>query len=186
MLKIIMTNTVAENFIFYNIKSKIMNKLFLLPLILLFVFVSCKESKVTQDQSKKDLELKERELTLKQKELELKEKELDSRNSSKAEGNLNSSGGENSYPDMSSVLLDRSYLENKDEWELRIMRNEIYARHGYIFKLPELREYFMKQSWYVPVSEDVTNSLTPVEKENIELIKRYEEYIGSRYNKYSR
>ena len=163
-----------------------MNKLFFTSILLLLVFVSCKDSKVSQEQTRKDMELKEKELALKEKELELKEKELDSRNSSKAEGNLNSSGGENSYPDMSSVLLDRSYLENKDEWELRIMRNEIYARHGYIFKLPELREYFMKQSWYVPVSEDVTNSLTPVEKENIELIKRYEEYIGSRYNKYSR
>lgn len=163
-----------------------MNKLFFTSILLLLIFVSCKDSKVSQEQTRKDMELKERELALKEKELELKEKELDSKNSSKAEGNLNSSGGENSYPDMSSVLLDRSYLENKDEWELRIMRNEIYARHGYIFKLPELREYFMKQSWYVPVSEDVTNSLTPVEKENIELIKGYEEYIGSRYNKYSR
>ena len=163
-----------------------MNKLFFASILLLLVFVSCKDNKVSQEQTRKDMELKEKELALKEKELELKEKELDSRNSSKAEGNLNSSGGENSYLDMSSVLLDRSYLENKDEWELRIMRNEIYARHGYIFKLPELREYFMKQSWYVPVSEDVTNSLTSLEKENIELIKRYEEYIGSRYNKYSR
>ena len=163
-----------------------MNKLFFTSILLLLVFISCKDSKVSQEQTRKDMELKERELALKEKELALKEKELDRRNSSKAEGNLNSSGGESSYPDMSSVLLDRSYLENKDEWELRIMRNEIYARHGYIFKLPELRDYFMKQSWYVPVSEDVTNSLTSIEKENIELIKRYEEYIGSRYNKYSR
>ncbi|HMS33984.1 MAG TPA: YARHG domain-containing protein [Ignavibacteria bacterium] len=163
-----------------------MKKLFLALFLLQFVFVSCKESKVTQEQSRKDLELKEKELSLKEKELELKEKELDNRNSAKAEGNLNSSGGEGSIPDMSSVLLDRSYLENKDAWELRIMRNEIYARHGYIFKLPELREYFMKQSWYEPVNEDVTNSLSLIEKENIELIKRYEEYIGSRYSKYSR
>ena len=140
----------------------------------MLIFASCKDSKVSKEQAGKDLELKERELTLKEKELALKERELDSRNSSnsssKAEGNLNSSGGEGSYPDMSSVLLDRSYLETKDAWELRIMRNEIYARHGYIFKLPELNEYFMKQSWYKPVSEDVTNSLTPIEKENIELI----------------
>ena len=167
-----------------------MNKLILSSLILMLIFASCKDSKVSKEQAGKDLELKERELTLKEKELALKERELYSRNSSnsssKAEGNLNSSGGEGSYPDMSSVLLDRSYLENKDAWELRIMRNEIYARHGYIFKLPELNEYFMKQSWYKPVSEDVTNSLTPIEKENIELIKRYEEYIGSRYSKYSR
>ncbi len=169
-----------------------MNKLILASLTLMLVFASCKDSKVSKEQAGKDLELKERELALKEKELALKEKELDSRNSSnssnssKAEGNLSSSGGESSYPDMSSVLLDKSYLENKDAWELRIMRNEIYARHGYIFKLPELNEYFMKQSWYKPESEDVTNSLTPAEKENIEMIKRYEEYIGSRYSKYSR
>jgi hypothetical protein len=166
-----------------------MNKLFLVSVLLMLVFVSCKDSKdskVSKEQAGKEQELKERELALKEKELALKEKELDSRNSSKAEEKLNSSGGEKSFPDMSSVLLDKSYLENKDAWELRIMRNEIYARHGYIFKLPELSEYFMKQSWYEPASEDVTNSLSPLEKENIELIKRYEEYIGSRYSKYSR
>ena len=32
--------------------------------------------------------------------------------------------------------------------DLRIMRNEIYARHGYVFKDNELRNYFEKQSWY--------------------------------------
>lgn len=162
-----------------------MKQILLTSFLLLILLTSCKDNKISEEQSKKDLELKEKELVLKQKELELKEKELESRSSVPAEGN-NSSGGTNNFPDMSMVRLGKADLENRDPWELRIMRNEIYARHGYIFKLPELKEYFLMQSWYVPTSEDVTNSLTSLEKENIESIKRYEEYIGSQYSKYSR
>ncbi|MDZ4713593.1 MAG: YARHG domain-containing protein [bacterium] len=162
-----------------------MKKLVLASFLFLLLLTSCKDNKISEEQSKKDLELREKELVLKQKELELKEKELENKNSTPAEGN-NSSGGANNFPDLTSVRLSKTDLENRDPWELRIMRNEIYARHGYIFKLPELKEHFMMQSWYVPMKEDVTSLLTPLEKENIELIKRYEEYIGSQYSKYSR
>ncbi|HNT97725.1 MAG TPA: YARHG domain-containing protein [Elusimicrobiales bacterium] len=41
-------------------------------------------------------------------------------------------------------------LSNKTTAELRLLRNEVYARAGYIFKDPELNEYFTRQPWYVP------------------------------------
>jgi len=163
-----------------------MKKLLAVTILTLLAISACKDNKSSDEQSRKELELREKELDLKQKELELRERELDKQNSEKADGNMSSSGDEFSYPDLSSVRLSNADLENRDPWELRIMRNEIFARHGYIFKLPELRDYFMRQSWYVPRSEDVTNSLSPVEKENIELIKRYEEYIGSKYRNFAR
>ena len=34
--------------------------------------------------------------------------------------------------------------------KLRLMRNEVYARHGYIFKDTELQKYFLSQLWYKP------------------------------------
>jgi hypothetical protein len=54
------------------------------------------------------------------------------------------------------------------------MRNEIFARHGYIFKTNDMKLYFESQAWYSPKYEDVTSFLTEIEKGNIELIKRYE------------
>jgi hypothetical protein len=34
--------------------------------------------------------------------------------------------------------------------ELRILRNEIYAKHGRIFESKDLRDYFGKCTWYHP------------------------------------
>ncbi len=61
--------------------------------------------------------------------------------------------------------------------ELRLARNEIYARHGYIFNDTELREYFESQSWYQSTVEAAAfdNSvLNQYEKANIDLIKSLE------------
>lgn len=65
-------------------------------------------------------------------------------------------------------------LENKSSRELRIMRNYIFARHGYIFKSDDLRQYFSQFDWYMPTSRDVTKELNKIERENIKLIKAYE------------
>jgi hypothetical protein len=58
--------------------------------------------------------------------------------------------------------------------ELKIMRNEIFARHGYIFKADDLTNYFSEQDWYNPQFNDISDRLTPIEKENIGLIKQFE------------
>ena len=68
-------------------------------------------------------------------------------------------------------------LEHKSTEQLRIMRNWIYARHGYIFKSGDLTDYFSKFSWYNPTSKDVTSQLNKIEKTNIRLIQRYEESL---------
>lgn len=78
------------------------------------------------------------------------------------------------YPEGSTRLLTTNDLAGKSQWELRVMRNEIYARHGYIFKNTELRNYFEQQSWYKPQSDDVTDLLSNIEKENATFLKNYE------------
>ncbi|MES2982953.1 MAG: YARHG domain-containing protein [Verrucomicrobiota bacterium] len=90
------------------------------------------------------------------------------------------------YPQSSSKLLKESDIENMRPEELRIMRNEIYARHGYGFKLVDMREHFEKQGWYMALSQDVTSSLTEKEKKNAALIKRYENYGAEYYDSYGR
>jgi hypothetical protein len=54
------------------------------------------------------------------------------------------------------------------------MRNEVYARHGYIFKTPDMVDYFTRQSWYRPAAVDVTDRLSDAEKRNVQLIKASE------------
>ena len=68
--------------------------------------------------------------------------------------------------------------------ELKIMRNEIFARHGYIFKTPEMRAYFSQQDWYQKTpklnnNKKIRSLLDPIEKSNVELIQAVEEKIKS-------
>ena len=55
---------------------------------------------------------------------------------------------------------------------LRLARNEIYARHGHIFKDPDLRAYFSARSWYAPLAKETP--LSAVERYNVDLIQRVE------------
>ena len=61
--------------------------------------------------------------------------------------------------------------------DLRIARNEIFARYGYIFRDEGLKEHFERCSWYVPTgmsSEEIESSLNDFEKQNLQLIKQCE------------
>ena len=78
------------------------------------------------------------------------------------------------YPQASTRLLTTADVNHLPLAELRIMRNEIYARHGFIFKKKETKNYFANQKWYVPRYDNVENVLTDIEKKNIQLIKQYE------------
>ncbi len=75
----------------------------------------------------------------------------------------------------------------EQEEDLALMRNTIYARHGYAFKTRKYRYYFeRKVDWYIPFSTDVRNTFTPIEKDNIELLKRYEKHARDYYDTFGR
>lgn len=78
------------------------------------------------------------------------------------------------YPEASDRYLNKSDVSYLSRYDLKIMRNEIFARYGYIFITDDMRNYFQKQSWYIPRYDDVNNMLNQMEKANIELIKKYE------------
>jgi len=78
------------------------------------------------------------------------------------------------YPEGSTRLLRFSDVEGLTPWDLKIMRNEIFARHGYIFKTKEMIDYFSQQRWYRPLYSDVSSLLSATEKKNIDFIKQYE------------
>lgn len=83
--------------------------------------------------------------------------------------------------------LTKEDVENMYKGDLEILRNSIYARHGYSFKNRKMRYIFDTQvDWYVPTNTDIRESLTKLEKDNIDLIKRYEEHASKYYDSFGR
>ncbi len=105
-------------------------------------------------------------------------------NLAKREFKYNTTDGK--YAFASENTLNIAEIENMTKTDLRMMRNEMYARHGYSFKMKDMRAYFENQDWYMPMNTDVRNMLTPIEKKNEELIKRYEKYAQEYYDEYGR
>ncbi|HTJ50507.1 MAG TPA: YARHG domain-containing protein [Cyclobacteriaceae bacterium] len=80
-----------------------------------------------------------------------------------------------SFIQASIALLDQSDLMKLTASDLRLMRNEIFARYGLKFKKGgEMDNYFRKQSWYVPQRDNVDKFLTSLERDNIKLIQEIE------------
>ena len=69
--------------------------------------------------------------------------------------------------------LTEDDLAGMSKKELRLMRNWIFARHGYIFSTTEMRNYFEQQPWYQGRYSNVTSMLTDIEKYNINFIKEH-------------
>jgi hypothetical protein len=79
------------------------------------------------------------------------------------------------FTQVSTRHLTEEELSELDKETLQIMRNEVYARYGYRFQDGgKMEQYFIKQNWYRPQHDDVTDFLTQVELDNIELIKKIE------------
>lgn len=81
--------------------------------------------------------------------------------------------------DSNTREISRSELINLTSWQLKVARNEIYARHGRPFVHKDLQCYFAKKNWYkVDNSYDVS-SVTYIENKNIATIQAYEQEINS-------
>lgn len=139
-----------------------------------------------------DQRLKEKELELKIKEVELEKQKLKNSESQSESGSINQTDatsqelnttpppqnyyarGAGRYPQGSERRITYADIQNLSNVDLRIMRNEIFARHGYIFKSEDLIQYFNQQSWYRPLYSDVTSRLSSLETDNINYIKSFE------------
>jgi hypothetical protein len=70
---------------------------------------------------------------------------------------------------VSQSLLDGLFLE-----DARKLRNEIYARHGKVFKEKWLQKYFSSFDWYKPNPQFTEKSLSQIERQNVAAILAYE------------
>jgi hypothetical protein len=80
------------------------------------------------------------------------------------------------FADSSSRLLTVGDLQPLSKDDLRIARNEIFARRGRYFQSADLIAYFGRFPWYRPNSWDPP--LNPVESANVALIQRAEQARG--------
>jgi uncharacterized caspase-like protein len=76
------------------------------------------------------------------------------------------------FPDSDRRLLTREEVAPLGKPQLRIARNEIYARRGRKFVIPEVRDYFQQFDWYDPRFGEI--ELTYVEQKNVDLIRGFE------------
>lgn len=90
------------------------------------------------------------------------------------------------HADASERYLDILDVENLLPEEIEIVRNAIYARHGYSFKNIKIRRKFDTLNWYIPMSTDIRDQLTEIEVVNIDLLYNYEDYYEEYYDEYGR
>ena len=76
------------------------------------------------------------------------------------------------FADSSARLLDPGEIAALTPMQLRLARNEIFAREGRAFKDPALRAYFAQFSWYHPTGFIVR--LNPIEQRNVAFLTQAE------------
>lgn len=80
------------------------------------------------------------------------------------------------YPEASYRILTKAELKGLDYKQLRLMRNEIFARYGLIFKKGRTMDnHFRNKDWYSANYRDVSGWLTEIERINIKLLRKLQD-----------
>src|SRR5436305_1539379 len=86
--------------------------------------------------------------------------------SSKRRGSVSPYPGQ--FPESSERLLTNRDVEHQTAWGMKVMMNEIYARHHYVFREKELRKHFAREKWYRGREHNMKNiKLSDIEIQNI-------------------
>lgn len=74
-------------------------------------------------------------------------------------------------------LVTDANLATLSKDQLRLARNEIFARHGRMYETKDLNDYFSSQGWYtpsIPADQFRESVLSKIESDNIARISAYE------------
>lgn len=74
-------------------------------------------------------------------------------------------------------LITRNNIKHISLDEIRLMRNEIYARKGYTFKDQNLQEYFENKDWYHKSATNEKIKLNDIEQKNVVFLKKIEKEL---------
>jgi hypothetical protein len=72
------------------------------------------------------------------------------------------------------TALSEEMLRGLGLYELRLLRNEIYARRGRQFRTEWIAQHFYSQLWYEPREDMTEPELSEIERKNVETIVKYE------------
>lgn len=108
---------------------------------------------------------------------EVKDSNSSSSSSSSSTGSIDTNFSDNYI----FANVDTEYLTDDDvkylsKDELALARNEIFAKHGFVFGVEPFKSYFEKKSWYHadPNYTDNDSTLNEYEKANLKLIQKWE------------
>lgn len=82
--------------------------------------------------------------------------------------------------DSETRKITEEEVKKLKDWEIIIARNEIFARHNMKFGVPQIMDHFKKQSWYKSEEKFDESTITKLEYDNIEVLKKEE---NSRYSR---
>ena len=77
------------------------------------------------------------------------------------------------FPNSDTELINQVKIENLSDQDLTYAINEIYARHGYIFRNQQMREYYEQFIWYrgeIPSDEFSVECFNQIESDNWNLL----------------
>lgn len=77
------------------------------------------------------------------------------------------------YDWLSERYATRADIQGLAPGQIRVLKNSLYARKGYIFRDSHLANYFGRQWWYTPRYRSVSG-FTRVEQANIQFLGRYD------------
>lgn len=80
--------------------------------------------------------------------------------------------------DSSSRVISTAEIKSLTPWQLKVARNEIYARHGRPFVHKDLSCYFANQNWYIANLNYSEGLLSVVENKNVATILDFEKATG--------
>lgn len=81
--------------------------------------------------------------------------------------------------DSNTRIITEAELTSLTPWQLKVARNEIYARYGREFVHKDLQCYFKTQSWYEIDTSFTENQLSSIDTKNVATIQAYEQKINS-------
>jgi hypothetical protein len=93
----------------------------------------------------------------------------------------NDRGPPDIFPYSSDQPLTRVAVQDLTLQELAIARNEIYARHGFPFKVKALQIHFGRKPYYSRDESAVDPKLSVIEEQNLWLIRKIERLKGGPY-----
>lgn len=145
------------------------------------VIAESKERKEEQEKIKEAEQRAEEEKEAENQKEERQDEVAEGEKEEELDGSADETGEDYILPDSNFRYLDRTDLEGLNSEELRLARNEIYARHGRIFEDETLQAYFSSKNWYsgtLTQEEFQDNVFNEYEKQNLIVIKEYENEVN--------